>query len=43
MFDFENLTVYQKAKTYNKKTHKFIVNSKLNRTIKDQLRRASTA
>ncbi|MDA3910527.1 MAG: four helix bundle protein [Bacteroidales bacterium] len=41
MFDFENLTVYQKAKTYNKEIHKFIVKSELNRTIKDQLRRAS--
>jgi four helix bundle protein len=41
MFDFENLSVYQKAKTYNKEIHKFIVNTELNRTMKDQLRRAS--
>ena len=41
MFDFENLTVYQKAKAYNKEIHKFIVKSDFNRTINDQLRRAS--
>ena len=41
MFDFEKLTVYQKAKGYNKEINVFIGQNKLNPTIKDQLRRAS--
>lgn len=42
MFDFEKLDVYQKAKEFNKITHSIILNNKnLDRTTKDQLRRAS--
>ncbi len=41
MFDFEKLTVYSKAKDYNKKVHHFISNTALDRTTIDQLRRAS--
>lgn len=41
MFDFENFNVYTKAKDYNKKVHYFIVNTSLDRTTIDQLRRAS--
>lgn len=41
MFDFENLTVYRKAKAYNTSINEFLINSKLDRTTNDQLRRAS--
>lgn len=41
MFDFEKLEVYQKAKDFNKVSHQFILQNKLDRTTKDQLRRAS--
>lgn len=41
MFDFEKLTVYTKAKDYNKKVNGFLKLSKLDRTTNDQLRRAS--
>ena len=41
MFDFEKLTVYLKAKAFNKKIHYFLQSTKLNRTTADQLRRAS--
>ena len=41
MFDFEKLTVYQKAKEYNKSINELISNIELDRTTKDQLRRAS--
>lgn len=42
MFDFEKLDVYQKAKLFNKAVYHFIKDSdKLERTYKDQLRRAS--
>jgi four helix bundle protein len=41
MFDFENLTVYTKAKDFNKKVFRFLKSTKLDRTTNDQLRRAS--
>ncbi|HAQ71682.1 MAG TPA: four helix bundle protein [Flavobacteriales bacterium] len=41
MFDFEKLTVYLKAKDFNKKVNVFLSNSTLDRTTNDQLRRAS--
>ena len=41
MFDFEKLIVYSKAKDFNKKVHALFVSTKLDRTTKHQLRRAS--
>jgi len=41
VFDFENLTVYQKAKEFNSQVRVFIKTSKLDRTTNDQLRRAA--
>ena len=41
MFDFEKLTVYNKAKAFNKKVNAFLTITKLDRTTNDQLRRAS--
>ena len=41
MFDFEKLTVYTKAKEFNKKVYVFLPSTELDRTTKDQLRRAS--
>jgi four helix bundle protein len=41
MFDFENLSVYAKAKLFNKKVNAFLGNTKLDRTTNDQLRRAA--
>lgn len=41
MFDFEKLTVYSKAKNFNKKVHAFLLSTELDRTTKGQLRRAS--
>ncbi len=41
MFDFEKLTVYLKAKEFNKKVHTYLNSTKLDRTTNDQLRRAS--
>ena len=41
MFDFEKLTVYSKAKLYNKSVRVFVSQTKLDRTTKDQLIRAS--
>jgi four helix bundle protein len=42
MFDFEKLTVYQKAKEFNKEVYNYLVKSQtLDRVTKDQLRRAS--
>ena len=41
MFDFEKLSIYQKAKSYNKKVNHFLKATKLDRTTNDQLRRAS--
>ena len=41
MFDFEKLTVYSKAKYFNKKVNAFLISTKLDRTTNDQLRRAS--
>lgn len=41
MFDFENLSVYKKAKDYNKSITRFLLTTKLDRSAKDQLRRAS--
>jgi four helix bundle protein len=41
MFDFEKLTVYKKAKDYNKNVNAFLSYSKLDNTTVDQLRRAS--
>jgi len=41
MFDFEKLTVYQKAKVFNLQVFDFLIrNNALDRTTKDQLRRA---
>ncbi len=36
MFDFEKLTVYQKAKEYNKSINELNSNIELDRTTKDQ-------
>lgn len=41
MFDFEKLEVYQKTKDFTKVSHQFILQSPLDKTTKDQLRRAS--
>ncbi len=41
MFDFEKLTVYQKAKEFNSHVRIFIKTSDLDRTTNDQLRRAA--
>lgn len=41
MFDFEKLTVYQKAKEFNSGIRKYIKASKLDRTTVDPSRRAS--
>jgi len=41
MFDFEKLTVYSKAKSFNKKVNDFLNETNLDRTTNDQLRRAS--
>jgi hypothetical protein len=41
MFDFEKLDVYAKAKRFNKSVTVFLTNSKVDKTTKDQLRRAS--
>ena len=41
MFDFEKLTVYTKAKEFNKKVNAFLASNKLDRTTNDQLSRAS--
>ena len=41
MFDFEKLDVYNKSKSFNKKVNVFLSSGKLDRTINDQLRRAS--
>lgn len=42
MFDFEKLDVYQKAKIFNKTVYQYLLAHKdLDRTTKDQLRRAS--
>ncbi|MFT4779012.1 MAG: four helix bundle protein [Flavobacteriales bacterium] len=41
MFDFEKLTVYNKAKEFNKKVNTLLCSSKLDPTTNDQLRNAS--
>jgi four helix bundle protein len=41
MFDFEKLSVYLKAKEFNKKIHVLLSEHNLDRTTNDQLRRAS--
>jgi four helix bundle protein len=41
MFDFEKLDVYKKAKLFNAGLREFIKNTRLDRSTKDQLRRAS--
>lgn len=42
MFDFENLDVYRKAKSFNGKVYRYLLIQKdLDRTTRDQLRRAS--
>lgn len=41
MFDFQKLSVYQKAKSYCKTTTSLIKASDFDRTTNDQLRRAS--
>ena len=41
MFDFEKLSVYCKAKAFNRKVHKFLASHKLDSTTNSQLRRAA--
>ena len=41
MFDFEKLTVYSKAKEFNKKVNSLLTEKRFDRTTNDQLRRAS--
>lgn len=41
MFDFEKLIVYNKAKSFNKIVNTYLSSKDLDRTTKDQLRRAS--
>jgi len=41
MFDFEKLTVYQKAKEFNAETRSFLNSAKLDSGTADQLRKAS--
>ncbi len=41
MFDFEKLTVYKKSKVFNKKVNYLLTENTFNRTVNDQLRRAS--
>ncbi len=41
MFDFENLIVYKKGKSFNAAIREFIKTNKLDRITSDQLRRAS--
>ena len=41
MFDFEKLTVYQKAKAYNKEVRNLCKQSSIDKNTKDQLQRAS--
>lgn len=41
MFDFEKLTVYHKAKTYNSSISSLIKQKRFDRVTNDQLRRAS--
>lgn len=41
MFDFEKLDIYKKAKAFNAKIRTCITSLNLDRTTKDQLRRAS--
>lgn len=41
MFDFENLSVYQKAKEFNKKVLTLLSENKVDKTTNHQLRRAS--
>ncbi len=41
MFDFEKLIIYDKAKLFNSEIRSFINATPLDRTTKDQLRRAS--
>jgi four helix bundle protein len=42
MFDFEKLEVYKKAKAFNNQVYHYLTNNKaLDRTTRDQLRRAS--
>ena len=43
MFDFEKLSVYLKAKEFNKKIHVLLSENNLDRTTNDQLRRASVS
>ena len=41
MFDFEKLSVYTKAKSFNRSVTEFLLNSKVDKTTKYQLRRAA--
>lgn len=41
MFDFEKLLVYKKAKGFNIKVHRLAKEIRLDKTEKDQLKRAS--
>ncbi len=41
MFDFEKLEVYNKSKKFNKSVNLFLKSAVLDKTTKDQLRRAS--
>lgn len=41
MFDFQKLSICQKAKGYNKEITLLLINSNFDRVVNDQLRRAS--
>jgi four helix bundle protein len=41
MFEFQNLEVYKKAKSFHAEMKRFILSIKLDRNVKDQLGRAS--
>jgi four helix bundle protein len=41
MFEFQNLEVYKKAKSFHAERKRFILSIKLDRNVKDQLGRAS--
>ncbi len=41
MFDFEKLEVYKKAKDFNISVYQFLLNKDIDRSTRDQLKRAS--
>ncbi|MEK7158951.1 MAG: four helix bundle protein [Patescibacteria group bacterium] len=43
MFDFENLTVYKTAESFNNAIFNFLKSSPVDNFLKDQLKRASTS